>query len=136
MPLSINKEEKNSIIKSGCILTLFFSVSKKLIFLKVSTKIPKVAPYPNININQIPKFIVIETITHPREKIDDKPKIFFKLFCFTLPSLPMIILRVPNIINKFNFLRVRSTKGINFCQIDKIQISPQFRLGIIFKYQN
>jgi hypothetical protein len=92
----------------------------------IITNPSKANPYPSINLTQTKEFSEVETITHPKEKIEDKPKIFLTLFCFTLPSLPNIVLSPPNISNKKDrFLRDNKIKGITFCQIDKTQIIPQ-----------
>jgi hypothetical protein len=76
-------------------------------------------------------------MTHPREKIEEKPRIFLIFFCFILPNLPIAALNIPKIINKdIKFLIAIKIKGIIFCQIDKSQINPQASFWIIFKYQN
>jgi hypothetical protein len=79
----------------------------------------------------------IEIITHPKEKIEERPKIFLIFFCFTLPTLPSTTLKVPNKNTKGFILFMESRiRGINFCQIERTQISPQLNFWIIFKYQN
>ena len=60
---------------------------------------------------------------------------FFKLFWATLITLPKVVLNNPKNKKKNVVLVDIIKRGIIFCQIERVQISPQDNFWINFKYQ-
>ena len=135
MPLNI-KTPKINIIR----FVLFSLLLKSWLILwelilTLATRTKSLAPYPTMNWNQMLSLKSRETNTHPREKIEERPKFFLMLFWDNLARLLTPTLATLETINKINLGFLIISKGISFCQIDNTQIKNHESFWTRLKYQ-